>query len=125
MMDVKPVRNEADYHDALAAVEPMFDAPPAPGTAEADEFEVRVALIAAYEDAQWPIDDLDPVELVSSFMAERGYNNSDLAEVVGSASRASEFLSRKRALTLSAINRLVDVWRLPAHALIKPYHLDK
>ncbi len=36
----KPIRNDADFNSALAEVEQYFDAPPAPGTTEAERFHV-------------------------------------------------------------------------------------
>lgn len=48
-----------------------------------------------------------------------------MAAIVGSTSRASEFLNRKRALNLSAIQKIHQAWRIPADALIQPYHLDQ
>ena len=37
-MDIKPIRNEADYQAALNAVSPYFENEPKPGSAEGDFF---------------------------------------------------------------------------------------
>ena len=58
-------------------------------------------------------------------MEEQGLQQGDLAKVVGSTSRASEFLNRKRALNLAAVQKINAAWRLPAAALIQPYHLEQ
>ncbi len=43
------LRTEEDYNQALAEIEPYFDAVPEPGTARADRFDVLARNIAAYE----------------------------------------------------------------------------
>jgi HTH-type transcriptional regulator/antitoxin HigA len=54
-------------------------------------------------------------------MAMEGRTQSDLAQVLGSASRASEVLRRKRGLTLPMIWALHEQWRIPAEVLVRPY----
>jgi len=124
-MDVKPIRNDADLNWALAEVEQYFDVPPAPGTPEADRFDVLTDLIETYENKHYPIDAPDPVELIREYMTIRGFKQADLAELIGGKSRASEVLNRKRRLTLSMIQRINRAWKIPAEPLIAPYHLDE
>lgn len=123
MENIRPIRTEADYDWALAEIAPYFDDVPAQGTAEADRFDVLADLIAAYETKNHPIEPLSPIDLIATFMEDQGLEQRDLARVVGSASRASEFLNRKRPLTLAAIQKIHEAWRLPADLLIQPYHL--
>lgn len=123
-MDIRPIRTEDDYRWALAEIEPYFDHVPDEGTPDADRFEVLTELISAYEAKHYPIEPLSPVEFIEAYMEEAGLRQSDLATVLGSASRASEFLNLKRPLTLSAIQRIHRDWRLPASVLIQPYHLE-
>lgn len=66
MMDVKPIRNDTELDGALAEVEQYFDNPPAPGTPEADRFEILTELIEAYENRQHPIDAPDPPDRISA-----------------------------------------------------------
>ncbi|AHJ63513.2 Hypothetical protein GbCGDNIH3_7273 [Granulibacter bethesdensis] len=54
-MDPRPVETEADYDWALAAIEQYFDQEPAPGTPEAERFNMLAALIEHYETKAWPI----------------------------------------------------------------------
>lgn len=125
MENIRPIRTEADYDWALAEIAPYFDEVPAQGTAEADRFDVLADLIAAYETKNHRIEPLSPIDLIATFMEDKGLQQSDFAQVVGSASRASEFLNRKRPLTLAAIQSIHEAWRLPAELLIQPYHLDR
>lgn len=123
MKNIRPIRTEADYDWALAEIAAYFDEVPPIGTPEADRFDVLADLITAYEARHHPIEPLSPIDLIAAFMEDKGLQQSDFAQVVGSASRASEFLNRKRPLTLSAIQKIHEAWRLPAGLLIQPYHL--
>lgn len=123
-MDVRPIRNDDDYRWALAEIEQYFDVEPTRGTPEADRFEVLADLIEAYEARQWPIDAPDPVDAILYRMEIGGLQAKDLAEVLGSKSRASEILHRKRTLTLEMARKLHDAWDIPAEILIRPYRLD-
>lgn len=116
--DVRPVRTDADYDAALAAVRPYFDTPPEPGTPDADRFELLILVIKAWEDEHYPIPDASPVEVVKLIMEANGYTRADLAEILGAASRASEFLNGRRNLSLEQIRRLRAAWGIPADALI-------
>lgn len=122
-MDIRPIRNEADYDWALKEIEQYFDNQPEPGTPRADRFDVLATLIAAYEDREWSIAAPDPVDMIASVMEQRGLTQADLAKLIGSRSRASEILNRKRPLTMDMAYKLHEAWHIPAEALIKPYHL--
>ncbi|WP_424140246.1 helix-turn-helix domain-containing protein [Roseomonas chloroacetimidivorans] len=117
-MDVRPIRNEADYDWALSQVEPYFNNEPDPGSPESDRFEVLVALIEDYEARRWPIGLPAPLEAIRHYMDLRGFNQTDLAMALGSRSRASEVLSGKRELTLDQIGRLHAAWGIPVELLI-------
>ena len=118
-MDVRPLRTEADYDWALAEIEQYFTNEPAPGTQEADRFDVLATLIAAYEQRHWPIHAPDPLAAIRARMEQAGYTQADLATLLGSRSRASEILAGRRALTMGQIRRLHKEWNIPAEALIQ------
>lgn len=123
-MDIRPLRTEEDYDWALQEIEQYFLEEPAPGTPEADRFDALSDLIEAYEAKVWPIEPTDPIEAIKYSMDIKGLRQVDLARVIGSRSRASEILHRKRPLTLAMIQRLHREWGIPVDALIAPYHLD-
>jgi HTH-type transcriptional regulator/antitoxin HigA len=52
-----------------------------------------------------------------------GRSQADLAALLGSRSRASEILKRKRPLTLDMIQKLHRDWGISADLLIQPYQL--
>lgn len=123
MIDVRPLRNEDDYDWALAEIARYFDDQPEVGSADGDRFEVLATLIEAYEDRHYPISAPDPVTAIKAHMEMKGLPRSALAEVLGSAPRASEILNRRRALTMDMVVKLHDAWHIPAEILIRPYHL--
>ena len=122
-MRVQPIRSEADYDTALEEIAVYFEQEPEPGSAEADRFDVLAALVKAYEDERWPIEAAHPLAAIRTVMEMRGYTQADLARVLGSRSRASEVLNRKRHLTLEMAWALNRKWGIPAESLIRPYRL--
>jgi HTH-type transcriptional regulator/antitoxin HigA len=122
-MDVRPIHNDDDLAWAIAEVTPYFEAPPAPGTPEADRFDVLSSLIEAYEDRDFEIEADDPIAFLEAFMAITGRTQADLARLLNSPSRASEVLHRKRALTMDMVHRLASGWGAPPAALAIPYAL--
>ena len=122
MLDVKPVRDDASHAAALAEIDRLWDS--APGTPEADRLSVWVILVDAYEAERWPITPADPIDTIKAEMDMNGRTQADLAALIGSQSRASEILNRRRRLTVEMIHKLVDAWGLPADWLVRPYALE-
>lgn len=118
-MEIRPIRTDEDHEAAVREIETLWGAET--GTPQGDRLDVLITLVDAYEDRRWPIPTADPVEAIKNSMAMEGRTQSDLAELLGSASRASEILHRKRNLTLPMIWELHNQWRIPAEALVQPY----
>ncbi len=118
-MDLRPIKTKKDYQNAMTRLELIFDA--TPGTSQGDELEVLGMLIDKYEQEHYPIDFPDPIEAIKFRMEQLGYSQSDLANVVGLKSRASEILNKKRKLTLEMIRNLHDTLNIPTDVLIQSY----
>ena len=118
-MTLKLLKTKKDYRAALDRLEIIFDAKP--GTSQGDELEVLGILIDNYEQEHYPIDFPDPIEAIKFRMEQLGYNQSDLANVVGLKSRASEILNKKRKLTLDMIRNLHSTLNIPTDVLIQTY----
>ena len=103
-MNIKPIKTKKDYEQAMLRLENIFDAKK--GTPKGDELEILSLLIEKYEDEHFPIDLPDPVEAIKFRMEQTGMTQTDLANIVGQKSRASEILNRKRSLTLQQIVNL-------------------
>ena len=113
------IKTKKAYQAALARLEVIFDV--RPGTPQGDELEVLGILIDKYEQENYPIGFPDPIEAIKFRMEQLGYSQSDLANVVGLKSRASEILNKKRKLTLDMIRNLHDSLNIPTDALIQKY----
>jgi HTH-type transcriptional regulator/antitoxin HigA len=118
---MKPLRTEADYDWALKEIEPYFERQPKRGTPDADRFDVLAVLIDDYESKHWPIAPPDPIDAIRFRMEIAGFKQADLGRLIGSKSRASEILRRKRALTLEQAYKLHREWNIPAEVLLRPY----
>ncbi|NLS20215.1 type II toxin-antitoxin system HigA family antitoxin [Rhizobium sp. P40RR-XXII] len=123
MDNIRAIRNDADLAWAIAEVAAYFNDQPEIGTEEADRFDVLSTLIEAYEDAHYPIEAPEPIELIKAHMDMFGRTQADLAVLFDSRSRASEILNKKRALTVDMIRRLHKAWGIPVECLVEPYHL--
>ena len=124
MMDVRPVRTHADYVWALGEIEPYFVSEPKEGSADGDRFEVLATLIAAYESMTVEVPDADAIDVLHFAIESLGHSQKELAEIIGSASRASEILNRKRSLTTDMIAKISEQWRLPIAALMPSVKAD-
>jgi HTH-type transcriptional regulator/antitoxin HigA len=123
-MDIRPIRTEEDYDAAVAEIGRLWGA--AVGTEDGDKLDILAMLVDRYEEARWPIEDnMDPIELLHFAIDELGHTQAELAELLGSRSRASEVLNRKRALSIEMIRKINEVWKLPLELLIKPYALQQ
>lgn len=121
MMQLRPVRTEADYEAALAEIDRLMDA--APDTAEGDRLDILTTLVEAFEAEHYPIAAPDPIAALEYFMEQRGISPADLVPLLGSRSRVSAILNRKRRLTIEMAWRLHHDLGMPAEAVIKPYEL--
>lgn len=118
-MKMKLIKTKRDYQVALNRLEQIFDA--RLGSAEGDELEVLSLLIENYENEYYPIDFPDPIEAIKFRMEQLGYNQSDLASIIGLKSRVSEILNKKRKLTLEMIRNLHETLNIPTDVLIQCY----
>jgi HTH-type transcriptional regulator/antitoxin HigA len=121
-MDIRPVRNDRDHRAALAEIDVLWGA--AARTEKGQRLDVLLALVESYEANRWPItidESFDPVDVLSYAIDELGHTQVELASLLGSRSRASEVLSRRRALTVEMIRRISDAWKIPADLLVRPY----
>ena len=78
-------------------------------------------LIGNYENEHFPIGLPDPIEAIKFRMEQMGYNQADLAGIIGLKSRASEILNRKRKLSLVMIRQLHEKMNIPTDVLIQAY----
>lgn len=125
-MHIRPIRTEEEHRAALAAIEACWGAPE--GSEQGERLDVLLALVDLYESKRWPLavdDSFDPVDLLRYAIDELGHTQSELAELLGSRSRASEVLARRRALTVEMIHKITEAWKIPADLLVRPYKTER
>jgi HTH-type transcriptional regulator/antitoxin HigA len=117
MKDLRPIRSEKDYEHALAEVEELWGAKA--GTPKGDRLDILATLIEAYETERYPMDPPDPIEAIKFRMEQQGLTRKDLEEILGTRTRVSEVLNRKRGLSINMIRALHDKLGISAEILIR------
>lgn len=118
-MEIHPIRNDDDHAATLREIERLWGA--AAGTEDGDKLDILATLVEKYEAARWPSDDAsDPIDWLLYAIDELGHSQAELAELLGSRSRASEVLNRRRPLSVEMIRKISEAWKIPADLLIKP-----
>ena len=115
-MNIKPIKSDEDLRVAFKRLELIFQAQE--GTPEADEMEVLVTLVEAYEHKHYPISAANPVEAIKFRMEQQGLTQKDLEPFIGSSGRVSEVLNHKRRLSLQMVKKLHDGLHIPYESLL-------
>ncbi len=115
-MKLKVIRTEEEYKAALARIESLMDAEAE--TPEGEELDLWVTLVHAYEEKVYPIALPDPIEAIKFRMEQAGLTSRDLIPYLGSPSKVSEVMSRKRPLSIAMMRRLHEGLGIPASSLL-------
>lgn len=115
-MNIKPIKTEPDYQFTLKRIESLWGAKK--DTPEGDELDLLVTLLEAYEMKHFPIAPPDPIDAIKFRMEQMEMTNADLEVYLGSQSRVSEVLNRKRGLSLQMIKKLYRGMKIPAEVLL-------
>lgn len=120
---LKILENDSEYEQALEYVKHLIDEGIAvSGSEEEDFLEVISLLIEKYEEEKgYKFESLksDPIDWLNYFLEENGLQQKDLIPALGPASRVSEILNKKRALSLKQIKNLHSYFKIPVQLLIK------
>ncbi len=115
-LTLKAVKTEEQYKAVMQQIKNLWNCPE--NSPEADLLEVLSILADDYENRTYPITTLDPIEAIKYEMEENGLTTKDLTKFLGSKSRVSEVLNRKRALTFSMAKKLFKGLNIPAETLL-------
>ncbi|MGC1244705.1 MAG: DNA-binding protein, partial [Spirulinaceae cyanobacterium] len=75
-MELRPIKTELDYKNALKEIEQLFDVEP--HSAECDRLDVLATLVEAYEQKHYPIEAPDAVSAILYYLEARGLSKQDL-----------------------------------------------
>lgn len=122
-MEIRPILTEVDHAAALAEIERLWDAPDS--SDEAARMEVLAILAEDFEKRFWPMPKSTPLEILRYAVTDMGRSQKELAQLLGSRSRASELLNGKRRLTVQVVHQISTAWNIPAQLLIGPQEREQ
>jgi|ERR1043165_9790300 HTH-type transcriptional regulator/antitoxin HigA len=111
------IDSEAELARARALVDRLWDSDK---PADLARLEAQARLIAAYEEHKWPRRPPSTADVIGHLMDQHALTASDMAPILGTASRVSEVLRGKKQLSMAMIQRLRARFRVPADVLIPP-----
>lgn len=115
----KIINNDFEYSLALEEIETLMDKDPEPESFEGKKLHWLSLLIKDYE-KDLEINQLpDPIEAIKFRMEQEGLIQRDLVPYIGSRSKVSEVMARKRPLTLDMVRALSANLGIPAKVLVQ------
>lgn len=121
-MELKIIKNEAEFDTAVARAGELIDA--VHGSPDEDELALLGLLIDEYQKEHFPIPLPDPIEAIKFCMEQQGLTRKDMLQYFGTQSKVSEVLNRKRPLSLTMIRALEKGLHIPAEVLIQKPRKD-
>ncbi len=115
-MEIKPIKTEQDYNMSIKRIEELWGA--RRDTPKGDELDLLSTLVESYEMKHYPIAPPDPIDAIKFRMEQMGMTKADMVKYLGSQSRVSEILNRKRRLTLKMVKSLYKGLKIPAEILL-------
>nr|WP_199158231.1 XRE family transcriptional regulator [Pedobacter sp. ASV2] len=115
------LENEEDYNLATSRYEEIKYA--LKSSAEYREKMLLVHLISDYENKEWDLPTVDPIETIKIRMEEFGLKPADLTKKYGDKGNISKVLNYQRFLSLSMIRKFSTALHIPADMLIQEYSL--
>jgi|KBSMisStaDraftv2_1062788.scaffolds.fasta_scaffold960926_2 HTH-type transcriptional regulator/antitoxin HigA len=89
-----------------------------------DEIELLMVLIQQYDEVQEANYEMDPIQLIKSFMKDHKMNATDLVELLGiSKGYVSDILNYKKGLSKEVIRKLSGRFKVRQEAFNRPYSL--
>ena len=116
IMSINSIKDSEGLREAFGRLELVYQAKE--GTTEADEIEILVTLIEAYENKHFPISAADPIDGIKFRMEQQGLTQKDLEPFIGSSGRVSEVLNHERGLSLPMVKRLHEGLNIPYESLL-------
>ena len=89
-----------------------------------DEIELLTVLIEKYDAEHNIFDELDPVQLLRSFIKDHNLKAKDLVEILGiSKGYVSDILNYKKGLSKDVIRKLAGYFKVSQETFNRPYKL--
>jgi HTH-type transcriptional regulator / antitoxin HigA len=119
----KIIKTKAQYNQYCRQLEDLLDSR-SKSKAIQDEMDLLTLLIEKWDSEHSSFEELDPIELLHSLMAEHKMKPKDLVDVLGvSKGYVSEVLHYKKGLSKEVIRKLADHFKVSQEAFNRPYKL--
>lgn len=120
-MEVKPIRTEVDYKNALREIDRLLNT--SPDSIDKDRLEILITLVEAYEEVTDPIGPPDPIEAILFYLETQELEPDALEPYLG-GNQVATVLERRIPLSLEMIRNLREGLGIPADILIQRYELE-
>ncbi len=97
-MELRPIKTELDYQNALKEIEQLFDVEP--NSAECDRLDILATLVEAYEQKHYHIEAPDAISAILYYLESRGLSERDLVDYIGTREQVTAILNKQQPLTL-------------------------
>ncbi|MFA6586298.1 MAG: ImmA/IrrE family metallo-endopeptidase [Candidatus Paceibacterota bacterium] len=119
MKEIRVIKTEKDYEEALNAIATLVVKDPNPESKEGEQLLLLSALVEDYESRVFPSTLPNPIDAIKFRMEQADLKPADLVQYIGNKGRVSEILSGKRQLTLDMVRALESGLGIPAKVLIQ------
>lgn len=116
-MEINIIKTEKEYKKALKELDNLLYTKE--NSSEAEKLEILSILVENYENKHYKIEAPDPIEAINFRIEQLGLSRKNLEKSIGSRSKVSEILNKRRPLTLSMIRKLHKNLNIPADILIQ------
>lgn len=118
------IKNREELNAALKEFDSLMDLGHVRSPSQDDRYMLLALVIEHYESERSTFGTPDPVDMIEFEMDQRGLRQQDLVCYLGSRSRVSEILNRKRRLTLKMMRKLHEGLGIPLEILVRDYELN-
>lgn len=112
---VQVIKKDTEYKQALERIENLMSSEL--NYEKERELELLGHFVDKYEREHYPIDYHDPVSAIQYRMQDLGFQQKDLAKIIGFHSKVSEVMNNKRRQSIPMILALCKHLNLPAEIL--------
>ena len=124
-MNIKVIKTQSEYEEAVDMIKKLMDHDIAPNSVDMEKLDLLVTLVQDYESRLFPDNIPDPIDAILFRMDQLGLSQTDLVTYIGSKSKVSEILARKRPLSLNMIKSLHDGLGIPAKVLLNQIRVQE
>ena len=120
------IKNKEQYTDYCNLVEQLLSKPN-PTMEDENEIELLTTLIEVWDEKHSTIKQLDPVQLLRSFIKEHKLKPGATMKIMGITSRGhySEIMNYQKGFSKEVIRKLAGYFKVSQEAFNRPYALKK